>query len=368
MAGRVMKILYDHQIFSSQKFGGISRYFYELMRHSEGLFDYEVSGVFSENEYVKPLRIYREFPMKCSFRGKQRIINRLNRMDSIRKIKWGNCDVLHPTYYDPYLLKGKKCKDMPLVIDVHDMIFEKFPQYFKKPESIKINKERYFRRADKIIATSRRTKEDLLSIYPYLGEDKIIVIYRGKVFPVQEYKQKKEDYVLYTGQRNGYKNFNVFITAVAPLLLQYNLRLICTGQVFTKFELVLLEKEKIFGRTICTFVRDDELPELYAKALVFVFPSLYEGFGLPILEAFAAGCPAILSNTSCFPEIAGNAALYFDPYSIEDMRSAIEKVIMSPALQDDLINRGKERIKKYSWEKCAEETKKVYSVLENKGI
>jgi glycosyltransferase involved in cell wall biosynthesis len=364
MAGRVMKILYDHQIFSWQKFGGISRYFYELMKHSDGLFDYETSGLFSENEYIKPLRFYREFPVKRSFRGKQRIINRLNRMDSIRKIKRGNYDVLHPTYYDPYLLKDNKCKDIPLVIDVHDMIFEKFPQYFKNPQSIKINKERYFRRADKIIATSRRTKEDLLSVYSYLDADKIIVIYRGKVFPVQEYTQKREGYVLYTGQRNGYKNFNVFITAVAPLLLQYDLRLICTGQVFTKFESALLEKEKILGRTICTFVRDNELPELYAKALVFVFPSLYEGFGLPILEAFAAGCPAILSNTSCFPEIAGDAALYFDPYSIEDMRSAIEKVITSQALQSNLINRGRERIKYFSWKRCVEKTATVYRELD----
>jgi glycosyltransferase involved in cell wall biosynthesis len=358
-----VNILYDHQIFSWQKFGGISRYFYELMNHSEGLFDYEVSGLFSKNEYVKPLQVYRGFPIQGHFKGKQRIINCLNKLDSIRKIKKGNYDVLHPTYYDPYLLTLKKYKDTPLVIDVHDMIFEKFSQYFENPEYTKKNKELYFNRAYKIIATSQKTKEDLLSIYSYIHEDKVIVIYRGKVFPLQGHKQKKETYVLYTGQRNGYKNFSNFITSVAPLLVKYDLRLICTGQQFTRDESELLKKENILHRTMCIFVRDDELPELYTKALVFVFPSLYEGFGLPILEAFAAGCPVVLSNASCFPEIAGEAALYFDPYSIDDMRSTIERVITSPSLQTELVNKGKEQVKKYSWKKCAEETAEVYRYL-----
>jgi glycosyltransferase involved in cell wall biosynthesis len=323
------------------------------MNHSKGLFDYEVSGLFSENEYVKPLQIYRKFPIQSNFKGKQRIINYVNRLDSIQRIKKGSYDVLHPTYYDPYLLKLIRHKDIPLVIDAHDMIFEKFPQYFKDSEYTKKNKELYFNRAYKIIATSQKTKEDLLSIYPYINESKIIVIYRGKVFPVQEHKHKKESYVLYTGQRNGYKNFSTFITSVAPLLVKYDLRLICTGQRFARDELTLLEKEKISNRTICTFVRDNELPELYTKALVFVFPSLYEGFGLPILEAFAAGCPTVLSNASCFPEIAGEAALYFDPYSIiEDMRTVIEKVITSPSLQKELTNKGKKRMKDFSWKKA----------------
>jgi glycosyltransferase involved in cell wall biosynthesis len=359
-----MKVLYDHQIFSWQKFGGISRYFYELMNHAKGLFDYEVSGLFSENEYIRPLGVYREFPIKRQFKGKQKIISYINKIYSMQKIKKESYDVLHPTYYDPYILKLQREKDIPLVIDVHDMIYEKFPQYFKKSDHTKRNKELYFNRAFKIIATSQKTKEDLLSIYPYIHENKVIVIYRGKVFPLQEHKEKKEPYVLYTGQRNGYKNFNTFITAISPILVKYDLKLICTGQQFTRDELTLLKKEKISDRAICTFAYDNELPELYQKAIAFIFPSLYEGFGLPILEAFAAGCPAVLSNTSCFPEIAGEAALYFDPYSIEDMRAVIERVIISPSLQCELIDRGKEQVKKYSWKRCVEETAETYRMAE----
>jgi glycosyltransferase involved in cell wall biosynthesis len=95
--------------------------------------------------------------------------------------------------------------------------------------------------------------------------------------------------------------------------------------------------------------------------LAFVFPSLYEGFGIPILEAFSTGCPVILSNTSSLPEIGGDAALYFDPYSINNMRSIIDKVITSKDLQNELISKGKERIKEFSWKKCSDETLQVYN-------
>jgi glycosyltransferase involved in cell wall biosynthesis len=105
------------------------------------------------------------------------------------------------------------------------------------------------------------------------------------------------------------------------------------------------------------------MPEVYAKAVAFIFPSIYEGFGFPVLEAFAAGCPAVLSNASCFPEIAGDGALYFDPYSIENMRFTIEKVILSPSIQAELIHKGKEQVKEYSWKKCAEKTAAIYREL-----
>jgi glycosyltransferase involved in cell wall biosynthesis len=360
MVGCGMKILYDHQIFSWQKFGGISRYFYELIKHSEGLFDYEVSGVFSENEYIKPLRVYREFPVKCSFKGKQRIINYVNRMDSLRKIKKGNHGVLHPTYYDPY---GLYKKTKPLVITVHDMIYELFPDYFYNDAMTVKHKKNMIFNADKVIAISENTKRDILKLYPEIDSEKIAVIYHGLSYDRLDDTEKKEKYILYTGQRAGYKNFDTFINAVAPLLVQYDLQLICTGNTFNKKELQLLKELQITDRVISRFVTDDSLPGVYTKAIAFIFPSVYEGFGFPILEAFAAGCPVVLSNASCFPEIAGDAALYFDPYSIADMRSIIERVILSPSIQSELINKGKEQVKKYSWKKCAENTAKIYREL-----
>jgi glycosyltransferase involved in cell wall biosynthesis len=353
-----MKVLYDYQIFTLQKFGGISRYFCELMNHSHGLFDYEVSGVFSENEYVKPLRFYREFPIRRYFKGKQRIINYLNRLDSIQRIQKVNYDVLHPTYYDPYLLRKKA---RPLVITVYDMIHELFPEYFSVSEKTMYNKRIMISKADKIIAISESTKNDILKYYPNIDASRIDVIYLGTSYKTLN-NIKKENYILFTGQRSGYKNYNSFLTAIAPLLLKYDLNFICTGQSFDRAEEQMINDLHIRDRAICKFVSDEELSGLYSKAVAFVFPSLYEGFGIPVLEAFAAGCPAVLANTSSLPEIGGNAALYFDPYSIEDMRSSIEKVITSPSLQVELMEKGKEQVKKYSWKRCTEETAKVYKM------
>ena len=306
-----MKILYDHQIFGLQKFGGISRYFYELMKHSKDLFEYDVSGIYSENEYVKPLQLYKEFPLKFNFKGKWRIIEFINKSDSIKKIKRKNYDIIHPTYYDPYF---KKTKD---IFHNHSIIHEK--------------KER--------------------------------VIYGDEVLPIDTLQQvaEKQDYILFSGQRGGYKNFNKFIEAVAPLLIRYGLRLICTGQSFNNEEVKLLCQNKIEDRVISKFVSESELQDIYAKALLFVFPSLYEGFGIPILEAFASGCPAILSNSSCFPEIAEDAAVFFDPYSVEDMRQTIEKTLLDSSLQSALMKKGYERIKYFSWEKTATQTYELYS-------
>jgi glycosyltransferase involved in cell wall biosynthesis len=331
------------------------------MNHGKKLFDYETSGIFSDNEYMKPLQIYREFPVKCYFTGRQRIINYLNRADSIQKIKKGNYDVLHPTYYDPYVLQEKT---RPVLITVHDMIHELFPNYFYHDTITVKNKKNMLLYADRIIAISENTKRDILRLYPEIDHEKIAIIYHGITYNFLNNNEKKENYLLYTGQREGYKNFDAFIRAVAPLLLQYDLQLICTGNTFNKKELRLLKDLQITNRVFSRFVTDDTLPDVYVKALAFIFPSLYEGFGIPILEAFAAGCPVALSNASCFPEIAGDGAVYFDPYSIEDMRYILEKLITSPSLQRDLIQRGKEQVQKYSWKKCAEKTAAIYRELE----
>jgi glycosyltransferase involved in cell wall biosynthesis len=352
-----MKILYDTQIFNLQKFGGISRYFYELMMHSKDLFEYNIPYTFSENIYGKQLRQYKNFPLKFHFKGKRRIINIFDRAE-IKKNLRNNYDIIHPTYYDPCLLKD--IINIPMVIDVHDMIYEKMPEYFKKNDKTAANKKKYFIKASAIIATSQRTKNDLLEIHPEIPEKKVNVIYHGEIFSEYKQKSEKQNYILFTGQRKIYKNFNKFIEAVAPLLIRYDLQLICTGPEFTKNEYTLLSQLKIAEKTKAVFASESALQDFYAKALMFVFPSLYEGFGFPILEAFASGCPALISGTSCFPEIAADAAVYFDPYSVDDMREKIEKVLLDSSLQAKLIERGFERVKYFSWEKTVKQTYQLY--------
>jgi glycosyltransferase involved in cell wall biosynthesis len=369
-----MRILYDHQIFESQKFGGISRYFAELIKHNPLA---ELSIKYSDNiylreEYFKKKRLcqlnylYDNFFPNFNFKGKGRLFKYYtkffkedNRLISIKYLKKSNFDVFHPTYFDPYFLEYLKKK--PFVLTVHDMIYEIFPQYFLDDNITVPHKQCLIPKADAIIAVSENTRNDILRFFPDLTE-KIKVIYHGFYFQQLSNKEKK-NYILFTGSRGRYKYFDTFVQAIAPLLIKNNLRLVCTGEPFNNNEKDLFDHLRITDRITGKFVSDNELIKLYSEAIAFVFPSLYEGFGIPVLEAFASCCPAIISNTSSLPEIGGDAAIYFDPYSIDDMRTQIDRVISSPALQNKMIEKGKERVKQFSWKKCAEETMEVYKKL-----
>jgi glycosyltransferase involved in cell wall biosynthesis len=216
--------------------------------------------------------------------------------------------------------------------------------------------------ANRLIAISENTKKDLIDILN-VNPDKIDVIYHGYSSIGPNNKTENNDrYILYVGRRGEYKNFRVFVQAISPLLKrEKDLQLICAGDPFEPEEMMFLSKLGISSQTFALTIGDDRLNNLYSNASVFVFPSLYEGFGLPILEAFANSCPVCLSNTSCFPEIAGIAGAYFDPYDHDSILSAIEKVIYNKDYARTLIREGHNRLKNFSWTKTAEETLKTYN-------
>jgi glycosyltransferase involved in cell wall biosynthesis len=370
-----MNILYDHQVFESQNIGGISRYFAELIKRAPSA---QLSLKYSDNIYLQDTYFkrfnllpkdyeYAKFLPGYNFRGKGRLFRYYNRLIlrnksnlaySKKAIKKMDFEVFHPTYYNPYFLRYLKGKSF--ILTVHDMIHEIFSDYFPGDMTSQ-NKKILVDKATRINTNSETTKNDLLKFYPDV-ESKTKVVYHAFSSKIITEHKTKENYLLFTGGRGGYKNFDLFAKAVAPLLNKYDLRLICTGRPFDKKETDLLEYLDISNRVLCRLVSDEELIALYARAVAFVFPSLYEGFGIPVLEAFAAGCPAILSNTSSLPEVAGHGAVYFDPYSIDDMKTVIERVITSETLQNELIENGKEQVKKFSWEKCARETMNVYEM------
>jgi glycosyltransferase involved in cell wall biosynthesis len=328
------------------------------MGHSDNLFQYIVSGIYSENVYMKDKNIFKSFFIKKDFKGRNRLINIINKRDSRKKLAKNEYDILHPTEYDPYVLSYKK---VPLVIDAHDMIWEMFRNEMSNSKAVIENKRKLFFAADKIIAKSNNTKQDVLKFYPNIPEKKIVVIYHGNSFISESEKDiRKDRYLLFTGNRGLYKNFDRFIDAIAPVLKKYDLNLICTGTKFTPSEVSKLYNLGILNKCQCTFVYDTELLDLYKHALLFVFPSLYEGFGIPILEAFAAKCPIVLSNTSCFPEIAANAAVYFDPYNIDDIKEKVEEVLLNDKLKQELVLRGSKRLEYFTWENATKETVKLY--------
>jgi len=365
-----MKILYDHQIFSMQKFGGISRYFSELFFHFNNKKDIsiEVRLLLSDNYYLSKTKIikYINFLPNKQFRGKYRLFNLINKANSIIALKKKNYDIFHPTYYDPYFLEyiGNK----PFVLTVHDMIHEKFSEMFPANDKTTKQKKLLVEKATKIIAVSECTKKDLIELFG-TDESKIEVVYHGNsLFPKANIKisyDLPKKYLLFVGQRNIYKNFERFIKSISDILKEdKDLYVLCAGGgKFKDNEVQLLNELGVSNKVFQYQIDDDSLAYFYKNALAFIFPSLYEGFGIPILESFACGCPVLCSNVSSLPEVAGEAACYFDPYSEESIRNAVLKILNDKAYREELINKGYEQVKKFSWEKTAEKTKKVYESI-----
>lgn len=356
----MMKILYDSQAFSMQSFGGVSRYFNKLCLYNGGAFETSVSGLFSENIYAQKLSGLKPFPIKNKFKGKSRLVGALNSLADKAAVRRAAYDVYHPSYYFvPAVPKNK-----PLVLTVHDFIHEIAPDSFPPSDKTSLAKARAIKSASRIIAISENTKKDLLNFFPFVDESRVDVVLHA----IEWEKRRKQSlpfamekpYVLFTGGRRGYKNFIPFAKSLAPLLVKYDLLLLCTGSPFSQEEAAALESFGIGGRSRSFFADEGQLRSIYENALLFCFPSLLEGFGFPILEAFVSGCPVLLSDASCFPEIAGDAALYFDPKSQDSMTSVLESAIQSESLRARLAKKGSERFEKFTMESMIKGTAAVY--------
>lgn len=354
-------ILCDSQIFDLQKFGGISRYFCEIISRLN--IKYDISVRYTENHYLKNSKLSKHFLYLPHFIFKRYEwkLYRKNRKLTKRILQSTSPYLFHPTYYDPYFLEY--IGNNPFVVTVHDMIYELFPQYFNDSKEIISQKREIITKANRIIAISENTKKDIIDILN-IDPLKIDVIYHGTSIqtPCKKNKlQLPQKYILFVGDRVTYKNFQRLLEAFAILAkTDKELVLICTGKPFSRDE-----KEKALHLNVSTQIMqipidDKKLNELYARALLFVYPSLYEGFGIPILEAYSCNCPVALSKASCFPEIAGDAGAYFDPYCIESIANTISDCIYNEEKRIELIKKGKERLKLYSWEKAAQETEAVY--------
>jgi len=357
-----MRILFDYQIFNGQKVGGISRYYQAMYDEISGMKNHEATiGVrYTDNEYLKP---YPEFVSKKSFYKSQKAYTWLNRRLSLKHLKSNKFDVFHPTNYKLY---HKRTNKLPWVVTVYDLTHERFPEQFKTFKTITTTKKNACLAADKIIAISHSTKNDLVSLMG-IPEEKIDVTYLAGGFSNKNLMKLDflpEKYILFVGGRGGYKNFKIFFDAVAELLRKDpELHLVCTGSRFKENELNWLNASKVEDRVIHHFADEDEFYTIYNLALAFVFPSKYEGFGIPALEAMSSDCPAILSRSSSLTEVGGDAAEYFDPESEEDIRNTISKVIYNKDLRQKMIEAGRLQNDKFNWEKTTNETIAVYNKI-----
>ncbi len=358
-----MKILFDHQTFTIQRYGGLSRYFAEV---NDGLnklpgVTSKIATLYSENEYIKdvPLPLNNALGKKI-FSGHFNRTYRWNRRYCSFKIRSGNFDVLHPTYYDPYFIGDLK---KPFVITIPDMIFELVPEQFPDHEKVILQKKTVMEHASAIVAISEHDKQDIIRFYPQF-EDKIAVIHLSSDFtgmpPAAPNTIGK--FILFVGERRIYKNFIAFVKAIAPLLNEdKELKLVCTGGgKFTDEEIQLLTSLHIIDQCQQVNAAEDKLKQLYAQAQLFVFPSYLEGFGIPLLEAFHAGCPVAASNTSCFPEIGGDALAYFDPHNADSIYNTVKSVLTNADLRAELIIKGKEQVKLFSGDKVVQNSLALY--------
>lgn len=394
-----MKILYDHQAFTMQTHGGVSRCFVEIYKHLPKDVKAQFSVNESDNAYLREMGIgvprgygYNHFLVPFHFPMKGRLFAMWNRFcygmpyqsgnemyfygqgyvkqESIKQLKKGDFDVFHPTFFDDYFLPYLNGK--PFVLTIHDMIPELYPQYFSHETDMQIlGKKKLVPLASAIIAVSEQTKEDVIRILN-VPEEKVHVIYHGSEHiaehvDLSKYTDIKEFplYILYVGDRNLYKDFDLFLKYVSPVLITHpELNVVCTGKNFNDEEISLMNSFGIRDRFIRYWVAtDDEFSALYHNAICFVYTSEYEGFGIPILEAYKADCPVMLNRASCFPEIAGDAAIYFElKKEYSDFADRFEELYSSSTKnREELIKKQKVRLELYSWEKSAKQLANVYA-------
>ena len=276
-----------------------------------------------------------------------------------------------PTHYGP------KFSPMQTAISIMDLSFLHFPSLFIKKDLYQLTNwtKASALKAKKIFTISDFSKSDIIKSYK-VSEGKVVVTHLGikptlgtKVLNMTDLNKKfgiKGKYILFVGTLQPRKNITKLIEAFSKLK-QNDISLVIVGKKGWLYDEILAAPTKydVKERTkFLEFVSNEDLPSLYKNALCFVLPSLYEGFGLPVLEAMKFGCPVITSNVSSLPEAGGDAALYFDPENVDDISKKIEEIISDEKLRQDMIKKGYNQIKKFSWEKTAKET---LSVLEEMG-
>ena len=335
-----MKIVFDFQTFLDQQYGGVSRYFAEIYKGLSKYNDCEISTpvLFSKNEYLNDCGLKRNLPNRRLIFNKytNKVYYRMNICYTEKFIKKNDIDIVHYTWNNDYL----KNRDVKKIVTIHDMIHE-LGLHGEFAEKEIENKKRVIYESDAIIAISENTKRDILKIYPNIPSDKISVIYHGANLLPDPHNGKiynvPKRYLLYVGYRHLYKNAKNMLIELQDLLREdQSLYLyFAGGRKFTEEEERLLNNLGIREKVIQNDVPDHELAYLYQNAICFVYPSLYEGFGLPPLEALVLGTKPIISDIDVFKEVYTNLPVEF--FKVNDSESLKDKILnTSPKLP--LIN------------------------------
>ena len=355
-----MRIVIDARMYSQS---GIGRYIRNLISHLQILDrknEYIILHLkkdFNELNYKNNFhKVLADFP----WYGVREQLMLLKLLKTLKQ------DLVHfPHFNVPYFYNGK------FVVTIHDLIHQHFSMQRSTthgPIIYKIKKigyrkifQRAIKRAEKILVPSNFVKNQLTS-ESNIPSKKIVVTPEAvddRLLKVTVTRKFDFPYIFYVGNAHPHKNLEGLIKTFMKLKKKHNLKLVLAGhdnyfweRLKTKFS----DKDIIYKGHIC----EEELVSLYINASVFVMPSFEEGFGIPILESMACGCPVVSSNAGSLPEVGGDACLYFDPYDLGEMGDKIDLVLKSKKLREELISHGLVRVKGFSWKKLTEQTLEVY--------
>lgn len=366
----MLKLLFDYQAFADQEYGGVSRYFYSLASNLANLPNVHarVYAPVHVNQYLAADAAGVGVGMWIKpRRGVRRAIRALSSLSFYASAPLFSPDIIHETYYSA---GASSFERYPRVLTVFDMIHERCPESFSPADPMSSIKASAIKRVDHLFCISENTKRDLLEILD-VPEEKVTVTYLAAdplpdvSVPIRHLTGDMP-FLLFVGGRFGYKNFMSTLRAVAAShWLRENFRVVCFGGgALTQAEYALIAELGLSSDAVVQFGGPDTLlAALYREAAALVYPSSYEGFGIPPLEAMSVGCPVVCSNASSIPEVVGNAGVYFDPANIEAQGAALETVLQASEVRSSLIAEGYIRHKHFSWSRCASETLAVYREL-----
>ena len=356
-----MKIIFDNIIFYLQKSGGGTIYWLELIKRASS--DDSFKAIFSEPKAKLTNKFRLGLPISIGFYERLPLsLLRITNFKSHLKEK----AIFHSSYY-----RVSNSKKAINVVTIHDFTPEYYFQGLRKFIHQKRKRNAIFH-SHGIICISNNTKQDLLTLYPDVNEDKIRVIYNGvsdDYYPISKIstfnhplyaKEFNSKYILYVGHRTSYKNF--YVAAEALSLLDDSFNFFIVGEGLSKKEIVELNK-LLPNRFFCFSGIDNETLNLfYNFANCLIYPSSYEGFGIPILEAMKAGCPVVTTNKSSIPEVAGYASEIVSEIDPEVFKNSILR-LNNKSYRNSLIQKGFEQASKFSWDKCYNEVKIFYNEL-----
>jgi len=359
-----VKVLYDYAAFTMQARGGVSRVMYELIKHgvNDSRVDCRVFCGFHKNLYLHQAE--ENIRNACTGKyvpssiAKQRWMNPVNKLGFRGYSHNFNPDICHYTFFEnlPVPQRSK------VVVTVHDLITDLFPGILGPKDEQSVKRRKVLDRADGIICVSENTRLDLLRHYD-VDSGKVIVVHNGNDLGQQEVTTfvHVAPYVLYVGGRKTkYKNFDFVMRMLSSFSELEALHLICFGGgAFNISEEKRIEELGLKGRVVQMGGDDSVLAGCYKSAFAFVYPSTYEGFGIPPVEAMSLGCPVVVSNAPPMPEVVGKAGLYFDP--AEEAHCARQiSTLFNQETRDKLIQEGYKQSELYSWNKMGSEVYRFY--------